>query len=228
MTLSTLRPACRYSGCVLTVLLCAGESRMTSAACTLAPTAGNDNYTCDSGTSGPLTDTSGNNTLTLPANGTGSINGVIFGAGADTVIMNSGLINGVLNVGDGTNTVTIAGGTITGAVSQGSGVDSFIMNGGTIGALSQGDSHDRFLMTAGTITGAFEDGDEARMTGGTIGRVDMKLDDNIFELLGGTILGNLVTGFGRDTIVVSGGKIGGQCQRQRRQRQHHRDGGDRR
>ncbi|WP_460125362.1 autotransporter family protein [Pseudomonas sp. S2_C03] len=209
MTLSTLRPACRYSACVLTVLLCAGESRMTSAACTLAPTAGNDNYTCDSGTSGPLTDTSGNNTLTFPANGTGSINGVTFGAGADTVIMNSGLINGVLNVGDGTNTVTIAGGTITGAVTQGSGVDSFIMNGGTIGALSQGDSHDSFLMTAGTITGAFEDGDEARMTGGTIGRVDMKLDDNIFELLGGTILGNLVTGFGRDTIVVSGGKIGG-------------------
>ncbi|MNI34710.1 hypothetical protein D3C73_887080 [compost metagenome] len=47
------------------------------------------------------------------------------------------------------------------------------------------------------------------MTGGTIGRVDMKLDDNIFELLGGTILGNLVTGFGQDTIIVSGGKIGG-------------------
>ncbi|MEX3776943.1 autotransporter outer membrane beta-barrel domain-containing protein [Pseudomonas sp. MYb118] len=210
MTHSTLRPARRYPACALTFLLCIGGSQTAAAACTLVPTAGNDSFTCDSASSGSLTDTQGNNTLTFPANGTGSINGnVTFGAGADTVIMNSGFISGFLNVGDGTNTVTIAGGTVTGTVIQGSGVDSFIMNGGTIGALSQGDSHDKFLMTAGTIIGAFEDGDEAKMTGGAIGRVDMKLDDNIFELLGGTILGNLVTGFGRDTIIVAGGRIGG-------------------
>lgn len=161
-----------------------------SAACTLVPGPGNDNFTCDSGTSGSLTDLAGNNSLTLPANSTGQINGdVTFGAGADRVEINSGVI--------------------TGAVSQGNGVDDFVINGGSIGSLAQGDSRDTFLMTGGTIVGAFEDGDVARMTGGSIGRVDMKLDNNIFNLSGGQILGNLVTGFGTDTIIVSGGRIGG-------------------
>ena len=65
-------------------------------------------------------------------------------------------------------------------------------------------------MSGGTIKGAFEDGDQALMTGGTIGRVDMKLDNNVFDTRGGTIVGNLVTGLGRDTILVSGtSTIGG-------------------
>ncbi|MCF5705176.1 autotransporter outer membrane beta-barrel domain-containing protein [Pseudomonas syringae] len=165
-------------------------SHPASAACNLVPGPGNDNFTCDSGTSGSLTDLAGNNSLTLPANSTGQINGgVTFGAGADRVEINSGVI--------------------TGAVSQGNGVDDFVINGGSIGSLAQGDSRDTFLMTGGTIVGAFEDGDVARMTGGTIGRVDMKLDNNIFNLSGGQIFGNLVTGFGTDTIIVSGGRIGG-------------------
>ncbi|MBK5373612.1 autotransporter outer membrane beta-barrel domain-containing protein [Pseudomonas sp. TH43] len=165
-------------------------SNPASAACTLVPGPGNDNFTCDSGTSGSLTDLAGNNSLTLPVNGTGRINGsVTFGAGTDRVEINSGVI--------------------TGAVSQGNGIDDFVMTGGSIGSLAQGDSRDTFLMTGGTIVGAFEDGDVARMTGGTIGRVDMKLDNNIFDLSGGQILGNLVTGFGTDTIIVSGGRIGG-------------------
>lgn len=52
-------------------------------------------------------------------------------------------------------------------------------------------------MSGGTINRAFEDGDRAVMTGGTIGRVDMKLDNNVFEMSGGSIINNLVTGFGR-------------------------------
>jgi len=161
------------------------------AACTLTPTAGDDTYVCDSGTSAGLTDLSGNNTLTMPANGSGTIQGdVIFGAGADHMGINP---NGV----------------ITGDVEQGSGIDDFVMNGGSIQSLAQGDGLDTFLMTGGTIVGAFEDGDNARMTGGTIGRVDMKLDDNVFDMSGGEILGNLVTGFGQDTIILSAGRIGG-------------------
>jgi len=161
------------------------------AACTLTPTAGDDTYVCDSGTSAGLTDLSGNNTLTMPANGSGIIQGdVTFGAGADHMEINP---NGV----------------ITGDVEQGSGIDDFVMNGGTIQSLAQGDGLDTFLMTGGTIVGAFEDGDNARMTGGTIGRVDMKLDDNVFDMSGGEILGNLVTGFGQDTIILSAGRIGG-------------------
>ncbi|WLH38139.1 autotransporter outer membrane beta-barrel domain-containing protein [Pseudomonas sp. FP2196] len=159
-------------------------------ACVLTPGAGNDAYTCDSDSSGPLTDLSGNNSLTLPANGTGQINGsVTFGGGADRVEINSGVI--------------------TLAVNQGSGIDDFVMTGGSIGFLAQGDGRDTFLMTGGTIVAAFEDGDIARMTGGTIGRVDMKLDNNIFDMSGGQVLGNLVTGFGTDTIIVTGGRIGG-------------------
>lgn len=161
------------------------------AACTLTPTAGDDTYVCDSGTSAGLTDLSGNNTLTMPANGSGIIQGdVTFGAGADHMEINP---NGV----------------ITGDVEQGSGIDDFVLNGGTIQSLAQGDGLDTFLMTGGTIVGAFEDGDNARMTGGTIGRVDMKLDDNVFDMSGGEILGNLVTGFGQDTIILSAGRIGG-------------------
>ncbi|MGX9567189.1 autotransporter family protein [Pseudomonas sp. CFBP 5748] len=161
------------------------------AACTLTPTAGNDTYVCDSGTSPGLTDLSGNNRLTMPANGGGVIQGdVTFGAGVDRIEIN-------------------ANGVIQGDVQQGSGIDDFVMNGGTIESLAQGDGLDTFFMTGGTIIGAFEDGDEAKMTGGTIGRVDMKLDDNIFDMSGGQILGNLVTGFGQDTITLSAGRIGG-------------------
>lgn len=84
------------------------------------------------------------------------------------------------------------------------------MRDGTVESLAQGDGHDTFVMSGGTIKGAFEDGDQALMTGGTIGRVDMKLDNNVFDMRGGTIVGNLVTGLGRDTILVSGtSTIGG-------------------
>ncbi|MDR6959436.1 outer membrane autotransporter protein [Pseudomonas brassicacearum] len=161
------------------------------AACTLAPTAGNDTYACDSGTSPGLTDLSGNNSLTMPANGNGVISGdVTFGIGVDTIVIN-------------------ANGVIDGDVEQGAEADSFVMNGGRLLSLAQGDGLDEFLMTGGTIVDAFEDGDIARMTGGTIGRVDMKLDDNVFDMSGGNIIGNLVTGFGQDTIILSAGRIGG-------------------
>lgn len=160
------------------------------AACTLTPGPGNDTFICDSGTSAGLTDLLGNNRLTLPAGGSGIINGsVVFGPGTDAVRIDSG--------------------QITGAVQQGAGIDDFIMTGGQIQSLAQGDGRDTFRMTGGTIVGAFEDGDVAQQTGGTIGRVDMKLDNNIYDMSGGAILGNLVTAFGTDTIIVSGGSIGG-------------------
>jgi outer membrane autotransporter protein len=208
MNFPTTLPSYRYSACAISLCLCIGWPQATQAACDLST--GPDNYVCDSGSSGSLTDLLGNNTLTFPANGTGTINGnVTFGAGSDTVTMNSGTLAGTLTQGDGADTLNISAGQITGAVSQGNGVDNFTMSGGTIQSLAQGDNRDFFLMTGGTIVGAFEDGDTARMTGGTIGRVDMKLDNNLFDLSGGQIIGNLVTGFGTDTIIVSGGRIGG-------------------
>ncbi|WP_433771106.1 autotransporter outer membrane beta-barrel domain-containing protein [Pseudomonas putida] len=192
------------------LLLLVGWSHPAHAACALTPTAGNDNFVCDSGTNGPLTDLAGNNTLSFPANGTGVVNGTVrFGIGNDIVTMDSGQIVGALIQGDGADRLTISAGQITGAVDQGNGIDNFTMTGGTIQSLAQGDSRDFFRMTGGRIIGAFEDGDTATMSGGRIGRVDMKLDNNLFDMSGGTIDGNLVTGFGRDTIILSGGTIGG-------------------
>lgn len=210
MTFSTQLPKYRHSACAFSLWLCVGWSPSSQAACTLNPTAGNDTFTCDSASSGPLSDLAGNNTLNLPTNGTATINGnVTFGAGTDTVNMNSGRIVGSVDQGDGADVFNISSGEVTGAVSQGNGIDNYNMTGGSIGSLAQGDNRDFFRMTGGTIVGAFEDGDTATMTGGTIGRVDMKLDNNLFDLSGGQIIGNLVTGFGTDTIIVSGGRIGG-------------------
>ncbi len=162
------------------------------AACAFSPGPGDDTFVCDSGTStAGLTDLQGNNRLTLPAGGTGIINGpVTFGAGADRILIDAG--------------------SILGAVQQGAGIDDFVMNGGRIASLAQGDGLDTFLMTGGVIEREFVDGDVARQTGGTIGRVDMKLDDNVYEMTGGEILGNLVTGFGKDRVDISGtGSVGG-------------------
>ncbi|MCL6702358.1 autotransporter outer membrane beta-barrel domain-containing protein [Pseudomonas sp. T1.Ur] len=184
----------RYFNRLLNVLWVAAPLLLpvssTMAACTLVPTAGDDTYVCDSAPAAAgLTDLSGNNDLTV--SGSGLIQGdVTFNAGNDRILIN-------------------ANGVIDGDVEQGSEEDVFEMNGGQILSLSQGDGIDRFLMTGGTIVGAFEDGDVAKMTGGTIGRVNMKLDDNVFDMSDGNIIGNLVTGFGQDTIIVSGGRIGG-------------------
>jgi outer membrane autotransporter protein len=210
MEFSTDLPKYRFSACLFSIWLCANWPQAADAACTLTPTAGNDNFVCDSATSGPLTDLSGNNSLTFPANSTGRINGnLTFGAGADTVNMASGTVAGAVDQGEGADSFTISAGQVTGAVSQGNGIDNFVMSGGSIQSLAQGDGRDTFLMTGGTIVGAFEDGDVASMTGGIIERVDMKLDDNIFDMSDGQILRNLVTGLGTDIVIVSGGRIGG-------------------
>ncbi|MCR4269239.1 autotransporter outer membrane beta-barrel domain-containing protein, partial [Nitratireductor sp. ZSWI3] len=164
---------------------------MAYAACNLVATGGNDVLVCDSGThSGDFLDLGGDNALTMPEAGTGTIDGsVTFGPGADTIEIHSG--------------------AITGEVQQGDGVDDFVMTGGQIGKLNQGGHFDTFFMSGGRIVDAFDDGDYAQMTGGRIGRVNMKLADNVFLMSGGTIDGNLVAGFGNDTVELSGGTIGG-------------------
>ncbi|OIN46137.1 autotransporter outer membrane beta-barrel domain-containing protein [Pseudomonas azotoformans] len=193
-------------------------------ACTINNGAGDDTSTCDSGTAPGFTDNAGNNTLNITA--TGRVTGnVSFGAGNDLVDVNgpSAGIDGNLNQGDGANIFRLNLGSVTGSVTQGAGadvvqitggqvgaisqggsIDSYAQSGGTVASLAQGDGLDTFRMSGGTITGAFEDGDDAAMTGGTIGRVDMKLDNNLFDMSGGRIIGNLVTGFGNDTILISG------------------------
>lgn len=200
----------RYTLRILPVTAIAFAPLDVQGTCSLTATAGNDTYVCDSGVSGALNDPSGDNSLSFPPFGTGSITGnLTFGAGRDRVDMASGLVSGNISLGDGPDSFLLTGGEIRGDISQGSGIDTFEMSGGTLRSLFQGDGLDVFTMSAGTISNAFEDGDNATMSGGTIGRVDMKLDDNLFNMSGGRILGNLVTGFGRDTITISGGNIGG-------------------
>lgn len=140
----------------------------------------------------------------------GSIAGaVVSGVGNDRIEMRGGTLTGTVNQGGGNDLFQASGGTVTGNVQQASGTDDFAMTGGQIQSLSQGDNIDDFTMSGGRIVGFFEDGDIAHMSGGRIGRVDMKLDDNLFDMSGGTIDGNLVTGFGNDTIILSEGYIGG-------------------
>ncbi len=180
------------------------------AACVLLPAPGNDTHVCDSGISTGLADLGGNNSLTFPSAGTGQISGnVIFGAGTDGIVMDSGTIAGSVDQGGGVDFFDISAGQVVGNVQQGGGIDDFRMTGGMIGSLSQGDGFDTFFMSGGRIVDFFEDGDYAVMTGGRIGRVNMKLDNNYFDMSDGIVDRNVVTGFGRDTIIISGGTIGG-------------------
>lgn len=216
--------------CSFTVVIWPAISR---GACTIVPTPGSDTYTCNNGTAAGFTDNGGDNTLSISDGGV--INGnTTFGAGNDTTTLlgnvGTGMqITGSLNQGNGNNIFQMNNGTITGALTQGSGADIVQISGGKIGAvlqgdntdifamsagvidsLDQGDAHDRFTLNAGTIIGAFLNGDDALMIGGTIGRVNMMLDKNLFDMRGGTIIGNLVTGFDDDTILISGSSfIGG-------------------
>jgi len=139
----------------------------------------------------------------------GSISGgVLMGAGNDALVIRDGTMDRI-DQGEGEDTLDISGGTVSGEIDQSRNPDTFVMTGGTIGSLVQGDGFDQFRMTAGHIVGGFDDGDSAEMTGGRIGRVNMKLDDNIFLMSGGSIDANLVTGLGRDRVELTAGDIGG-------------------
>jgi outer membrane autotransporter protein len=230
--MSWIRCHALLSATSVVVLLAAASP--VRAGCAPLPTAGNDVIACDAATPpdptiAPLDLLAGNDSLTL--NSGDYPGGIVGGAGTKTVTLLGGslssyvntlgttvivfpvasttTITGAVTTGAGADSLTINAGTINGAVQQGTGIDSFVMTGGSIQSLAQGDGRDTFLMTGGVIVGAFEDGDVATLTGGSIGRVDMKLDNNIFDMSGGTIIGNLVTGFGNDRITISGGAIGG-------------------
>ncbi|WP_137805509.1 autotransporter outer membrane beta-barrel domain-containing protein [Pseudomonas sp. G(2018)] len=201
----------------------------TLAACTLVPTAGDDTYTCDSGTSSGLTDPGGNNNLSFAVAGTGIINGdVTFGAGIDLLQMSSGTITGSVDMGDGPNTAQLFVGVISGSFrqgdgndiaqlsgvlattfTQGAGNDSFTISAGSLRSLDQGDGVDTFNMSEGTITEVFENGEQALMSEGSIGRVAMNLDSNTFEMLGGGIVGDLDAGTDNNVVTIKGGTVGG-------------------
>lgn len=185
-----MRAVCGLTTTTFLVCVTAGTGPAW-AQCAAGVAPGDTAYACDSGQfTGDLIDLSGSNSLIFAPGGTGIIDGnVVFGAGNDLVELSSG--------------------TITGNVQQGSGVDTFRMSAGVIQSLNQGDNRDFFHMSGGRIIDAFDDGDVAILTGGRIGRINLKLDDNYFEMSGGTVDRNVVAGFGNDTFIISGGFIGG-------------------
>ncbi|WP_342307745.1 autotransporter outer membrane beta-barrel domain-containing protein [Pseudomonas fluorescens] len=223
----TPTPAWLYAG-ILSLMVLTTWPLLSQAACTINITSGDDTSTCDSGTAPGFTDNAGNNTLDIRDSGRITGN-VTFGAGNDLVDVNGATagIDGALNQGDGSNIFRLNLGTVgsvtqgsgtdviqisggkAGAISQGGGIDSYAQSGGTVDSVSQGDGHDRFTMSGGTIIGIFDDGDDALMTDGLIGSVNMRLDNNVFDMHGGRIVNNLTTGFGLDRIYVRGGSIGG-------------------
>lgn len=144
-------------------------------------------------------------------------NGGSISLGAGTISINSpgsfhnagNITASTITTSAGADSFRMNSGTVTAALNQGNGIDEFIMTDGVLKSLAQGDRRDTFTMSGGRIIGAFEDGDVASFSGGRIGRVDMKLDNNLFTMTGGQIDGNLVTGFGNDTISISAGSIGG-------------------
>lgn len=204
---------------------------LAPAACVVSPGPSGQIFTCIIGSDPGITALTGDNEVLFPSGNSVIAGNVTLGSGNDVVQMDApdSVINGTVNMRDGTNIFRLNKGTINGAVNQGSGadvaqisggvagaisqgadVDSYSQSGGTIASLAQGDGRDKFFMSGGAIIGAFEDGDEATMTGGSIGRVDMKLDNNVFDMSGGRIINNLVTGFGNDRIQISGtSDIGG-------------------
>ncbi|MDH0301547.1 MULTISPECIES: autotransporter outer membrane beta-barrel domain-containing protein [unclassified Pseudomonas] len=110
--------------------------------------------------------------------------------------------------------LTVSSGDTLGAVVQSQDIDTFTMTGGTVQSLNQSLGYDIFTMSDGHIIGGFEDGDSAIFSGGRIGRVDLKLADNYFEMSQDSAVqtridGNLVSGFGNDTLLLRGGTIGG-------------------
>jgi len=174
------------------------------AACNLVPTGGDDEFTCDSGSSPALVDTGGNNKLTFPAGGDGAINGnVTFGPGNDTVTMNSGTIAGAVDMGTGVNIFQLFGGTVTGNITQGAGtgaaantsVGNILISLGSAGAITQG--------VGNTSLNVFS------MSGGTIDSVTQGDGNNKVSLSTGRINGDVTGGNGNNTFLISGGNIGG-------------------
>src|SRR3546814_9141679 len=102
-----LRPVLMSSVAIVAL----GQASPVLAQCVLTPTAGDDAHICDSGTSaGGLDDPDGNNQLTLPAGGTGTVAGdVSFGDGADIVVIDSGRIEGAVTQGHGVDSFPISG-----------------------------------------------------------------------------------------------------------------------
>ncbi|MEO5325505.1 autotransporter domain-containing protein [Mesorhizobium sp. CC13] len=184
-----MRPFCpapaRIGWLASTAMALLASTQAGFAACDLTPTAGNSTYVCDSGTSPGLTDADGTNTLTMPAGGSGAINGnVTFGNFADRVEVHSG--------------------TIDGAVNQSGGSDVFIMSGGVINSLSQGSALDTATISGGRIIGEFFAGDFVTMTGGRIGNVNLEQANNEMRMSGGSVDTTITATTGNDLVEISG------------------------
>ncbi|MFQ6346415.1 autotransporter outer membrane beta-barrel domain-containing protein [Pseudomonas sp. R11F] len=198
---------------------------LSQGACTTSPGPSGQIFTCTSGTTPGITALTGDNQVLFPS-GNAVISGNIrlgpggdlvqldapgtqvnasvdMGDGANIFRLNKGIINGDVTQGAGADVMQISGGQAR-AIFQGAGTDKLFMSGGIVESVDQGDGSDELNISGGWIKGAFLSGDRATMTGGRIGRVDMRLEKNLFDMSGGDVDGSVVTGFDKDTILISG------------------------
>lgn len=131
-----------------------------------------------------------------------------FNSGVDTVIINSGTINGDINQGAGHDRLELNGRTVNGTIFQGAGVDTFIMTGGVVQRVEQGSELDTATVSGGRIIGQFFAGDFFTMTGGQIGEVNLEQANNEMRMSGGVVDRFVIATLGGDLLILSGGSIG--------------------
>jgi len=186
----------------------------SQADCTLIVTAGDDINACESGKSVGITDLQGNNTLSFPIGGTGTITGdIVYGQGSDLLKMNSGTIDGSVNLGNGMNTLLLNDGHITGSVTSGIGNDLFDVHSGTIdGSVDQGNGRNIFRLFNGTISGSVIQGTgngTIQISGGSAGAIIQGFGANNFTMSGGTVA-SVTQGDGSNVFTWrNGGLING-------------------
>ena len=124
-----------------------------------------------------------------------------------TLVMNSGILNGKMDVKD--SVVNINGGMVMGDISQ-SGSANLIVNGGKIsGNLTQSGSG-RVNINGGIVQGGVEGNGsvELTMSGGTIEGTYIALSDSVMaDISGGIIDTNTITLSDNVSMGISGGEI---------------------
>lgn len=146
----------------------------------------------------------------------GRLEGRIDLGASDDVVENSGIIDGVVELGDGNNTFRMFDGRVTGAVEAGLDQDVFLISGGTFqDELTTSNSDDVIRISDGVFLGDIATGnndDTLVISGGSFaGNIDAGADNDTISILGGSVDGVVIGGSGDDTfrIEVSGIEVEG-------------------
>lgn len=171
--------------------------------------AGNDQFNVNGGSIGNVGGREGNDIITLEGNA--RVTQIAGGDDIDTINLISGTVHDVKwGDGDEGQTLDLTNVTVSGTLGFGAGSDHFTLVNGVIGGdVKLGHASDDEGPEEGEIVGY--DSDIFRMEGGVVhGSVygDLYSGDDI-TIVGGTILGDIITAQGDDTLTWIGGAIAG-------------------